>query len=203
MTTGKLIRMVVEPGKTLAVVAVLLCARASLADHYRVPSGSMMPTIEIGDHLLVDKRAYGLRIPATQHYMVQARHAEPGDVVVLDSPVDERVLLKRVAAVAGQRVEVKDGQLIVNGVATSFQCDATSCLERLGASADPHHIRVTGQGGATLGPVVIPQGQVLVMGDNRGESYDGRYFGFVDEGRLLGRAVGVFFRNGAPAWEKL
>ncbi|HEY8078410.1 MAG TPA: signal peptidase I, partial [Labilithrix sp.] len=97
--------------ETCAFAAVAFFARASFADHYRVPSGSMEPTVQVGDHVAVAKAAYGVRVPMTDVWL--ARWADParGDVVVLDSPEDGKVLLKRVVAVAGDRVEVRDGRV--------------------------------------------------------------------------------------------
>ena len=102
-----------EAIKLILVVAVALTGRATLADQYTVPSGSMEPTVRVGDRVLVSKIAYGLRVPLTEHYL--ARFAPParGDVVVLVSPEDGRVLLKRVAAVPGDRVELGGREVIV------------------------------------------------------------------------------------------
>src|ERR1700723_3482778 len=96
---------------TVATLAtVLLGARASLADHYTVPSGSMEPTVAVGDQVCVNKLAYGLRLPASQVYVLPRAAPAGGDVVVLDSPVDGKVLLKRVVAVPGDLVAVVDGR---------------------------------------------------------------------------------------------
>ncbi|MGH7296007.1 MAG: signal peptidase I, partial [Polyangiaceae bacterium] len=90
----------------LAASAVCLVARASLADHYRVPSGSMEPTVAVGDQICVNKAAYGLRVPESHTYVVSAEGPRRGDVVVLASPSDGEVLLKRVVAVPGDVAQV-------------------------------------------------------------------------------------------------
>lgn len=166
-----------------AFVVVTFAVRASFADHYRVPSASMAPTVHVGDHVLVAKAAYGLRLPMTTTYV--ARFAEParGDVVVLESPDadDPIVLLKRVVAVAGDEVEVKDGKVFIGGALSDAR----------------------GEGGPDFGPARVPAGQVLVLGDNRGNSRDGRTFGFVSRDRVLGRAIAVVARDGSLAYEPL
>lgn len=151
-------------------VAVSFVVRASFADHYRVPSGSMEPTVNVGDHVLVNKVAYGLRIPTTTTYVVRIAEPARGDVVVLEGVEDPPiVLLKRVVAVGGDDVEVKDGWVFIGGKLTD----------------DRAH------GGPDFGPTRVPHGHVLVLGDNRGNSRDGRTFGFVPIDRVLGRVAGV------------
>src|SRR6185295_17869800 len=99
------------------MVLGLFAARSSLADHYYVPSGSMEPTLMPGDRVVVDKWAYGLRIPFTLHKVVSGTAPARGDVVIFDSPEDGTRLIKRVVAVAGDTVAVKDGHVSINGVA--------------------------------------------------------------------------------------
>src|SRR5580700_11565501 len=90
----------------LAASAIVMVARASFADHYEVPSGSMEPTVAVGDQICVNKMAYGLRVPASQRYLVEGQGPARGDVVVLASPTDGEVLLKRVVGIPGDVVEV-------------------------------------------------------------------------------------------------
>ena len=169
-----------------ALVVVFSTARASLADHYVVPTGSMRPTVEVGDRVVVDKRAFGLRVPLTSRYLAESDGPKRGDVVVLTSPEDGRVLLKRIAAVPGDRVEVHGGRVFIDGQA-----------------ADVGPVRLTRGGGRDFGPVSVPDRQYLVLGDNRGDSLDGRYFGLVERSALLGRAEGIYFRGGDLTWRDL
>jgi len=171
----------------LAFGAALTVARASFADHYRVPSGSMEPTVEVGDHIFVAKASYGFRVPLTDAWLVRWSEPKPGDVVVLESPESDQILLKRVVAVAGQRVEVRGGRVRVDGR----------------PEAESHPIQIEPTGGPDLGPVVVPPDKVLVLGDNRGNSRDGRYFGFVDRATILGRAEAVVARGGDVVWRSL
>jgi signal peptidase I len=185
----------------LAVFAlVLMSARSSLADHYLVPTGSMQPSVEIDDRILVNKAAYGLRVPFTNTYLAHFDGPTVGDVVVLDSPEEDKVLLKRVIGVPGARVEVRGGHVLIDGALAPVERRADGLYEQLGGA--DHALRLTDGGGPDWGPVTIPEGRYLVMGDNRGDSRDGRFFGLVTREAIRGRAMGVFWRSG-PTWDGL
>jgi len=179
-------------------VAVLLVARASVADHYHVPSGSMRPSVEPGDRVVVHKAAYGLRLPFSERWLTDVTMPRPGDVIVLRSPESGEVLLKRVVAVGGDQVAVQDGQVWIDGQAAPIQGTPEGLKEWLGERSHP--LRLTSSGGPNLSPVTVPPDALLVMGDNRGNSHDGRSFGFVDASAVLGRALAVFFRDGELRW---
>ncbi len=185
---------------TLAFVLAVLVARSSLADHYVVPSGSMLPTVQEGDHVAVDKRAFGLRMPFS-HVWLSGSGPERFDVVVLESPENGVVLLKRVVALPGDRVAVWDGRIVVEGVVAGLATDAGELREVF--AGRPHPVQLTDGYGPDLPETVIPEGRYLVLGDNRGNSRDGRMFGLVSREAILGRAVGVFWRDGAPTWRGL
>jgi signal peptidase I len=181
--------------------AVILVARASFADHYKVPSGSMEPTVEVGDQICVNKAAYGVRLPASQTYVMHGSAPARGDVVVLSSPADGEVLLKRVVAVPGDVVEVRDGRVVIGGVEAPVREEDGGAVEVLGGR---EHALGTGYGGGPdFGPTRVPEGRFLVLGDNRGNSRDGRFFGWVDRGAILGRASAVCLRDGKPVWRPL
>jgi signal peptidase I len=186
MTTAAARRMLKPVLQIAAISAVTLATRASFADHYRVPTGSMEPTVLVDDHIFVSKIAYGLRVPLTDTWIATYGAPARGDVVVLeaDEPV---VLLKRVAAVGGDLVEVKDGHVRIDGCSVS----------------EPNVKVEPGESGPDFGPVRVPAGKLLVLGDNRGNSRDGRTFGWVDRTRVLGRAVAVIGRDGKPAFTRL
>jgi signal peptidase I len=179
---------------------VLMSARSSLADHYSVPTGSMLPTIQLEDRIVVNKAAYGLHVPFTSAYVLQFDGPKVGDVVVLDSPEEDKVLLKRVVGVPGARVEVREGHLLIDDRPAPVEQRGEGLYERLGDAL--HEIRLTNDGGPDYGPVTIPDGRYLVMGDNRGDSHDGRAFGLVPREAILGRAMGVYWRGG-PTWDGL
>jgi signal peptidase I len=183
----------------VAAILVVLAARSSLADHYEVPSGSMLPTVRVGDHVLVSKLAYGIRAPFIG-YLDQFRGPARADVVVLESPESGIVLLKRVIAVPGDQVAVRDGRLWLNGAEVAVEAAHGELRELLGHA---HRISLDEGGGPNFGPTTIPQGKYLVLGDNRGDSRDGRYFGLVDRRAIFGQALRVYWRNGTFAWQKL
>lgn len=166
-------------------VGLALASRASLADHYHVPSGSMLPAVELRDRVVVNKLAYGLRLPAADGYALTWDDPRRDDVVVLRSPVTGDVLLKRVVAVPGDLVEVRDGRVRIAGA------DAPDPAADLARGSGPDY-----------GPVRLGPDRYLVLGDNRGDSLDGRAFGPVERGAILGKVVAVFYRGG-PTWRRL
>lgn len=186
------------------LVLSVLSARSSLADHYYVPTGSMLPTVEIGDHLVVNKLAYGIRLPFTEVYLWRFQGPQRGDVVVLESPTDGTILLKRVVGLPGDRVRVVHGRLEIDGHPMPVEASGGLLFEDLDGVR--HRIRLTAGGGPPLSPDLhgadasgmarIPEGRYLVMGDNRGESRDGRSFGFVRREAILGRAIAIYWRHG-------
>jgi signal peptidase I len=191
--------------RELAILAafalVLLSARSSLATHYHVPTGSMRPTVEIDDRILVSKVAYGLRVPFTSSYAVRFDDPALGDVVVLDSPIEDKILVKRVIGTPGKTIEVRAGRVLIDGKLAPLEERADGLYERL--DDIEHPIRITHGGGPDWGPAAIPADHYLVMGDNRGESGDGRSFGLVTRDAILGRAFGVYWRGGGFIWMDL
>ena len=192
-------------------LALMFAARSSLADHYYVPSGSMEYTIMTGDRVLIDKTAYGLEIPFTGIEAVAIGEPARGDVVVFDSPADATRLIKRVVATGGDVVTLRDGLLSVNGerpadagekLANSDAVASGSPGDRDTADAleifGEHRaqLKLAAGGGPGVEPMTIPAGRVLVLGDNRGDSIDSRYFGLIDTGVIYGRALGVYYRRG-------
>jgi len=179
----------------------LFAARSTLADHYYVPTGSMIPSVEIGDRLIVNKLAYAVRVPFSDVVVARRRSPERGDVVVLRSPENGITLLKRVAAVPGDEVAVLEGRLWINGKPVPVAREGEALVERLGQSVHP--VRLTAGGGPPFGPVHLGADEFLMLGDNRGESHDGRSFGLVEGKAILGKALGVWMRDGHPGWHSL
>lgn len=189
-----------ELPQIVLMLVLLAAARDSFANHYYVPSGSMEHTLEIGDRVAVDMRAYGVRLPFTDVQLIATGKPERGDIAVFDSPQDGTRLIKRVAAVAGDEVELVDGRLSVNGVA----------LEAIGATDTEvfrNHratLNLSHGGGPDIHGLTVPDGQVLMLGDARGNSIDGRFFGLVPVGELYGRAVAIYYRRGEGfSWHRL
>ncbi len=178
------VRRLREVVSMLVFVIGMFAARSSLAEHYYVPTGSMIPTIQVDDRLLVNKAAYGVRLPFSDIQLVRSEGPRRGDVAVLRSPDDDVTLVKRVVAVPGDEVAVQAGRVWLNGETVE------------------HQVRPDG-GGPDFGPVRLSADQYLVLGDNRGNSRDGRVFGLVGRHAFLGRAVGVFWSGGRPIWHRL
>ena len=193
--------------RPLLVLAVILCSiRSSLADWNDVPSGSMEPTILVGDRIFVDKLAYDLKAPFTTWHLVQWSNPQRGDIVVFYSPRDGTRLVKRVIGLPGDTVELRNDQLIINGQPVDYaplnagipaQLTETEREHSLFAteelSAHPHAVMAIPELPAkrTFGPIQVPEGHYFMMGDNRDNSFDSRYFGTVARNRIVGKANAV------------
>ena len=175
----------------LLAVLVALVVRSSVVEAFWVPSGSMLPTIQIGDHLFVNKLAYGMHLPFVGRELAQWRPLQRNDIIVFTSPVDRSIdLIKRVVAVAGDTVEVRNKKLFINGEAVP---DSHATF------TDPNaHSAVPRD---NFGPVTVPTGKFFVMGDNRDQSYDSRYWGFADEADVKGQATFIYWSwNSQTHW---
>jgi signal peptidase I len=175
----------------LVALLLALFIRSFIVQAFKIPSGSMIPTLLIGDHILVNKFVYGVRLPylGTSIFPVGTPHR--GDVVVFVYPQDdEKDFIKRVVAVAGETVEVRDKRLYVNGEAV----------------ADPYAHFAETEGRTTaprdnFGPFAVPAGYVFVMGDNRDRSYDSRFWGPVALDNVKGKAFLIYWSwEGAGRW---
>ncbi len=186
---------------TFAIMILLLTvARTSLANHYQVPSGSMEPTLMPGDRVAVNMLAYGLRVPFTDIELIDRGEPRPGDVVVFKSPADGTRLIKRVVAVSGDTVALVDGRLWIDGKPL-HDIDAND-IEHFGAR--DVHLNLRDGGGPDIAPATIPEGMALVLGDHRGNSADGRFFGLVPLQSLYGKALAVYYRSGEGfGWTRL
>ena len=189
-----------EGRQLLAMLLLLAIARTSFANHYGVPSGSMEYTLMPGDHVMVDMSAYGVRIPFTEVTVVPRGTPRRGEIAVFKSPRDGVRLIKRVVAVGGDRVVLENGHLSING--KPLADPGAPGAERFGDRHAP--LNLDAGGGPDIDDLVVPPGQVLVVGDHRGNSIDGRYFGLVPASALYARAVAVFWRRGeGPVWKAL
>jgi signal peptidase I len=181
-------------------VLLLTIARSSFANHYQVPSGSMEPTLMPGDRIAVNMMAYGVRVPFTEIELIDRGEPQRGDVVVFKSPADGTRLIKRVVAVGGDTVALVDGRLWIDGV--PLQDDDAADIEHFGAREV--HLNLRDGGGPDIASGAIPEGMALVLGDHRGNSADGRFFGLVPMKSLYGRAAAVYYRSGEGfGWTRL
>ena len=178
-------------------IVLMVLFRSAIADWNDVPSGSMEPTILIGDRIFVNKLAYDLRVPLTHISLVRLADPERGDIVIFDSRAAGMRLVKRVIGVPGDVVQMRRGQLIVNGTPAEYS-DVRSeeqiliAMEDIGASAhgvqfDRSHPSSTD----AFGPVTVPHEHYLVLGDNRYNSADSRFYGFVPRTEIVGRSSRV------------
>lgn len=183
----------------LVLLGCIVVARSSFANHYTIPSGSMEPTLVPGDRVWVDLTAYGISWPFTHTDAIAGAAPARGDVVVFPSPADGTRLIKRVVAVGGDQVSVTNGYLTINGQAQAVD----AAHERLGTHA-PFALDLRKGGGPDLKATTVPAGKVLVMGDARGNSLDGRFFGWVDQDHIYGKATRLFYRSGHGfSWQPL
>jgi signal peptidase I len=195
----------------LVMVLVLTSVRSAVADWNDVPSGSMRPTIVEGDRIVVNKLAYGLRVPFTRIRLATWDAPHRGDVIVLLSPEDGRRLVKRVVAVPGDTVQVVSGRIILNGQPLDYavpntlpECEAGEPVivtdELLGEVRHPIVLDPRHPAPNVTMPMQIPPGRYFVMGDNRDRSRDSRWFGSVPERDILGRAWAVAVSVDPDSW---
>ena len=188
----------------LVMILVISSLRSALADWNDVPTGSMKPTIQEGDRVVVNKLAYDLKVPFTMIELAKWSDPKRGDIVVLFSPEDGVRLVKRVVAVPGDRIEMRDEQLFVNGQAAQWtpigvsedreQGRVTILDESLAGKT--HKVMLTPQmrsDKSTFEPRIVPAGYYFVMGDNRDNSKDSRYIGPIERRRIVGKALAVAF----------
>jgi len=192
-----------EHRQFLLLLVLMFAFRSAWADWVRVPTGSMNPTILEGDRLLVDKHVFGLRIPFTLLRLTAGEDPARGDIVVFESPIDGTLLVKRVTATPGDVVALEGHVLSINGLSANYLPGDTEQLRGLLASTAMHNpvvLRELGLGkehdilllpfraSSSFGPVAVPEGMYFMMGDNRDNSADSRYFGFVPRRNIIGPA---------------
>ena len=196
-----------EAKSLVLTIVILMAVRSAIADWNDVPTGSMNPTIVQGDRVFVNKLAYDLKVPYTTWHLAQWSNPKRGDIVVFYSPADGTRLVKRVIGLPGDKIELADEHLLING----RPADYAPLPANTGRDVPPDHegARVYAQekaGGTSshpvtilpqrlaprsFGPITVPPGQYFMMGDNRDNSYDSRYYGSVERDRIVGRALMV------------
>jgi signal peptidase I len=194
--------LVTRIGLLLVLLAIEQRERKNLIESFQIPTTAMYPTLEVGDHVFVEKLDRGF---------------ERGDVVVFHYPRDPDVMyVKRIVALGGDRVELRDGTLIVNDSPTPTTRTTQGCAEAPGAgecaiweeALGGHRYRIAhthAQDGVSFGPVVVPSGQMFVLGDNRDNSSDSRIWGGVKEELLVGKLKSVWVSKGPNGirWSRL
>jgi len=194
--------------------------RSAVAGYHPIPSGSMHPNLLEGDVVLVNHLAYDVKVPLTHVALARLGEPQRGDIVVFDSPEDGKLLIKRLIAVPGDSVAMRDKRLVINGVAAQYQAlDATTddigggarvaydFRESVGDSSRVVRWLPIRHDADDFGPIVIPADRYLMLGDNRDNSHDSRFIGLVPRALLAGRAERVLVsadinRNWLPRWDR-
>lgn len=176
---------------TEAIVLAIILAlfiRAFVVQAFKIPSGSMIPTLLVGDHILVNKFIYGLKVPFYSKKIFPFEDPKRGDVIVFIYPEDpSKDFIKRVIGVGGDTIEIRNKKVLING--QEYE--------------DPHayysNYSLAFAGGCPYcGPLKVPQNHLFVLGDNRDNSKDSRYWGFVPLESVRGKAFMIYWSNGSP-----
>lgn len=183
----------------LVAIVIALFIRTFVVQAFKIPSGSMKQTLQIGDHILVNKFIYGVKIPYWRKIVIPGKDPQPGDIIVFKPPHDpEKDFIKRVIGIGGDVVECRNKQLFVNqkpvkhdfAVYTDSRVYAQQIRER-----------------DNFGPITVPENSLFVMGDNRDESYDSRFWGFVNHKAVSGKAFIIYWSwdsdNFGVRWNRL
>ena len=213
--------ILVEYSKALLpIILIVLVLRSFIIEPFRIPSGSMMPTLLVGDFILVNKYAYGVRLPVTYDKIIDVGEPQRGDVAVFRYPEDPSTdYIKRIIGLPGDHIKYINKTLYINGevagqeVIGSYQgvgsgvsmSGASERWEDLGGVK--YRILVIPNGVGVPGELIVPEGQYFVMGDNRDNSRDSRMWGFLSEKYLKGRAFMIWMNwdsaNGGVAWSRI
>lgn len=196
---------------------VMILFRSAIADWNQVPSGSMKPTILEGDRVIVNKLAYDLKLPFTTWPLMQWNEPRAGEIVTFYSPRDDRLLIKRVIGVPGDTISMTNNRLYVNGQPATYRRLDSDIVDQLDAYHRTHHLFFYEQFGGidhpvmiasddvplrrpgpandyhSFGPVLVPRGHYMMLGDNRDHSSDSRVIGLISRDRITGRAHTVAF----------
>lgn len=207
-------KLLAELKSIIIIVAIVFLFRSTILNWYVIPTGSLLPTLKIGDHVVVNKLSYGVMLPFMENRIASWSHPERGDIVVFKGPESDNglTLIKRVVGIPGDTVSFTNGVLTINGVVAKEEIlNDRAPLENMGGNENgegynlflesgfshfPHYIIRKKWGGLTEGETqswVVPPHKLLLIGDNRDNSADGRFWGFMDDSRIYGRAFLISF----------
>jgi signal peptidase I len=183
----------------LVAILIALFIRTFVVQAFKIPSGSMKQTLQIGDHILVNKFIFGVKIPYWNKTIIPLKSPQRGDIIVFKYPVDpNKDFIKRVIGVGGDVVESRDKQLYVNHKLVNHD---------FSVHTDPHIISGANKPRDNFGPITVPENALFVMGDNRDESFDSRFWGFVDLKAVNGKAFMIYWswdrQNFGVRWNRL
>jgi signal peptidase I len=203
------------------VILAVFFIRSFLVEPFRIPSGSMLPGLHIGDFILVNKFSYGVRLPVINQKVVELGAPKHGDVMVFRYPRNPAVnYIKRVIGVPGDHILYKDKKLYINGTLMEQSDGRPFFFAAVGDGKGEglklvenldgvkHDILTTGQMDPPWPEIVVPEGQYFAMGDNRDHSSDSRYWGFVPDENLVGKAFLIWFSwdmtdEGKMFWQRI
>lgn len=179
-----------EYGEAILIAVVLaLFIRTFVVQAFKIPSGSMKPTLLVGDHILVNKFIYGVKLPFSDSTLIPIKDPKRGDIVVFRFPEDpKKDFIKRVIAVAGDTIQIRNKKVYIN---------ARPVNDPHGTHLDPYSIPGQARPRDNFGPVTVPPDSLFVMGDNRDHSYDSRFWGFVNLSAVKGKAFILYW-----SWDK-
>jgi len=173
----------------LIAVALALFIRTFVVQAFKIPSGSMEPTLRVGDHILVNKFIYGVKLPWIRKTLIPISEPERGDVIVFIYPVDKsKDFIKRVVGVSGERIEIIGKQIYIDD--KPYEDPHGYYSDRGSPSFSKDH----------YGPIAVPDEHLFVMGDNRNHSYDSRFWGFVPKKSVKGKAFIIYWSW--PHWKR-
>jgi signal peptidase I len=204
-----LIRELVRENKAFVFfLLTMIMVRSAIADWYGVPSASMYPTLMIGDRIMTNRLAYDIKLPFTDRILSRIADPKRGDIVTFTSPEDGIRLVKRVVGLPGDTIEMRGDELIVNGARAAYAIADGDLNARLTPDYRGRQVVLTEEvlghqrpiivmpqrkAVRSFGPVAVPDGQYLMLGDNRDNSMDSRYIGFVKRELLTGQVLRVIF----------
>jgi signal peptidase I len=169
----------------IIAILIALFIRTFIVAAYKIPSRSMVPTLLVGDHLLVNKFIYGIKIPILRKIIIPITDPKRGDIIVFIYPHDRsKDFIKRVIGVGGDTIEIKNKKIFIN---------KKEYTDNYGIYTDDMTYPASMQPRDNFGPVVVPPNSVFVMGDNRDESADSRFWGFVDLKDVEGKALIIYW----------
>jgi signal peptidase I len=169
----------------IIAIMIALVVRTFIVQAYKIPSGSMKPTLLVGDHILVNKFIYGIKIPYFRKILFPVTDPQRGDIVVFIYPNDRsKDFIKRVIGLGGDTIEIKNKKIFING---------KEHTDKIGVYSDKVVYPAAMQPRDNYGPVTVPTGSLFVMGDNRDESMDSRFWGFVDLKDVEGKAFIIYW----------
>jgi len=175
---------------TLAIILALFI-RTFVVQAFKIPSGSMKETLLVGDHILVNKFIYGIKIPFIKKTLIPIKNPQREDIIVFKYPIDpKKDFIKRVIGIPGDVIEIRDKQIFING--KNFGDKVYESYK------DPDKIPAESSHRDNYGPVTVPLESLFVMGDNRDNSHDSRFWGFVPLEDVKGKAFLIYWSSVLP-----